>query len=105
MFNKAIDWGYKGANPTQGIKKFKEVSRERFLTGEELPRFFQALKEESNRDLADFFMLGILTGARRSNLLSMRWQDVHLMQATWKIPETKTALLNLFLYHLKLSLF
>ena len=89
MFNKAIDWGWKDINPAQGVKKFKEISRERFLAGDELPRFFKALEEENNRTLADFFMLGILTGARKGNLLSMRWQGINFEQATWKIPETK----------------
>jgi integrase len=89
MFNKAIDWGWEGTNSAVGIKKFREISRERFLAGDELPRFFEALKEEHNRTLADFFMLGILTGARRGNLLSMTWQDINLDQATWCIPETK----------------
>ena len=87
MFNKAIDWGWEGINPAQGVKKFKEISRERFLAGDELPRFFKALEEENT--LADFFMLGILTGARKGNLLAMRWQDINFDQATWRIPETK----------------
>lgn len=89
MFNKAIDWGWEGINPAQGIKKFKEISRERFLAGDELPRFFRALEEENNKTLAGFFMLGILTGARKSNLLSMQWKDINFAQATWRIPETK----------------
>ena len=89
MFNKAISWGWDGSNPAIGVKKFREISRERFLQGDELPRFFKALEEESNRNLADFFMLGILTGARKGNLLTMRWQDVDFDQATWRIPETK----------------
>ncbi len=89
MFNKAIDWGWEGVNPVHGIKKFREISRERFLQGDELPRFFKALEEENNRALADFFMLGILTGARRGNLLAMRWEEVNFDQATWRIPETK----------------
>ena len=54
-----------------------------------MPRFFKALEEESNRNLADFFMLGILTGARKGNLLTMRWQDINFDQSTWRIPETK----------------
>ncbi len=89
MFNKARDWGWDGINPTQGIKKFKEVSRERFLSKEELPRFFEALEQEENKTLSDFFMLAILTGARRNNLQCMRWQDLNLEQCTWQIPETK----------------
>ncbi len=89
MLNRAMDWGWGGTNSAVGIKKFREISRERFLQGDELPRFFKALEEEDNRMLADFFMLGILTGARRGNLLSMIWQDISFDQAIWRIPETK----------------
>jgi len=89
MFSKAIDWGWEGINPIVGIKKFREKSRERFLQGDELPRFFKALEDEQNRDLADFFMLSLLTGARRANVLSMRWQDISIERATWAIHETK----------------
>lgn len=89
LFNKAISWGWDQSNPALGIKKFKEKSRERFLQGDELPRFFQALALESNRCLADFFMVSLLTGARRTNVLSMRWQDLNLQQGTWNILETK----------------
>jgi integrase len=89
MFNKAINWGWDRANPTVGIKKFKEKSRERFLQGDELPRFFQALESEPNKCLANFFMVSLLTGARRANVLSMRWQDINLKEGTWNILETK----------------
>ena len=89
MFSKAISWGWDGINPVVGIKKFREKSRERFLQGDELPRFFKALEGETNRTLADFFMLSLLTGARRANVLSMRWQDIDVNRATWMIQETK----------------
>ena len=89
VFNKAISWGWDHVNPTIGIKKFKEKSRERFLQGDELPRFFEALAAEPNRMIADFIMLSLLTGARRANVLSMRWQDINLKEGTWNILETK----------------
>lgn len=89
MFTKAISWGWNGTNPTFGVKKFKEKSRERFLHGDELSRFFDALETESNRTLADFFMLSLLTGARRANTLAMRWQDIDMHRAIWTIQETK----------------
>lgn len=91
VFNKAVDWGYEGINPCIGIKKFKERSRERFLQTEELPKFFAALNEELNETLKDFFYISLLTGARRSNVLSMRWQDISLVRAVWNIKETKNS--------------
>lgn len=89
MFAKAISWGWRGANPTIAVKKFKEKSRERFLHGDELPRFFEALATENNRTLADFFMLSLLIGARKANTLAMRWQDIDMVRAVWTIQETK----------------
>ncbi|MVF25131.1 site-specific integrase, partial [Methylocaldum sp. BRCS4] len=64
-------------------------SRERFIQPDELPRFFQAVAESP---LCDFFLLAILTGARRSNLQAMRWQDMNLERAVWTIPKTKNGL-------------
>lgn len=36
IFGKARDWGYKGENPTEGIQRYKETSRDRFLRPDEL---------------------------------------------------------------------
>ncbi|SIN98879.1 Site-specific recombinase XerD [Rhodovulum sp. ES.010] len=89
IFNKAIDWGWDGTNPAAGIKKFKEQSRDRFLQPDELPRFFEALANEPNEAARDFFLISLLTGARKSNTLAMRWQDINFSTATWRIGETK----------------
>lgn len=90
MFNKAIEFGlYDKANPAQGVKKFRETSRDRFLQSNELPRFFQALAEEDNEIIRDYFIISLLTGARRSNVLAMKWEQLNLEQAEWRIPKTK----------------
>jgi integrase len=80
---------FKGANPAQGIQKFPETKRERFLQKDELPAFFKALAEEANETLRDYFLVSLLTGARRSNVQEMRWKDVHFERAEWRIPTTK----------------
>lgn len=89
VFNKAIGWGWEGLNPANNIKKFKEKSRDRFLQASELPKFFKALDEEENLIIKDYVWLSILTGARKSNILSMNWQDIDFESKVWKIPETK----------------
>ena len=89
MFNKAVEWGWQGANPCKGVKKFREESRERFLTEAEMPRFLKALAEEPSQDFRDFALLDLLTGARRSNILAMRWDEIDFDAATWRIPRTK----------------
>jgi integrase len=91
MYNRAKEWGFWSKdNPTQGIKKFKEKSRDRFLQADELPKFFQALEDEDNEIMRDYFLVSLLTGARRANVLAMRWSDVKLERGEWRIEETKT---------------
>ena len=89
IYNKAIEWGWQGTNPTAGIKKYKETSRDRFLRREELPRFFEALSQEENETARDYILMSLLTGARKSNVLAMRWQEIRFASGEWHIPETK----------------
>ena len=90
LYSKAMEFGlWDKMNPTQGIKKFKEYSRERFLQADELPRFFQSLAAESNKDIRDYVLLSLLTGARRNNVLAMRWEQINFDRQEWQIPLTK----------------
>lgn len=89
VFGRAIEWGYATSNPVTGIKTRTKVKRDRFLQADELPRFFQSLAEEENETLRDYILLALLTGARRANLLAMRWLEVNLAEAIWRIPVTK----------------
>ena len=89
IYNKAIEWGYKGDNPTKNIKKFKEQSRDRFIQPDELPRFFQAIEEEPNETAQDYIYISIYTGARKANVLAMRWDEINFTSQEWRIPKTK----------------
>ena len=73
-------------NPARGVKRFKEQSRDRFLQPEEMQRFFLALEDEPSDDWRDFFTVALLTGARRANVLAMRWADLNLERGLWRIP-------------------
>ena len=90
VFGRAIEFGlWAGANPCTGVRKFPEQSRDRFLSGDELRRFFEALEQEPNDTARDFFSVALLTGARRANVLEMKWTDLDLDAATWRIGRTK----------------
>ena len=90
MYNKAIQLGYwDGNNPTRGTKKFKEISRDRFLQADEFQRFFEALEVEENEVAKDYFYIALIAGQRKSNTLAMRWDEVNLNRAEWRIPKTK----------------
>jgi integrase len=89
VFGRAISWGYVDSNPAKGIEDNRERSRERFLKPGELPRLFAALDGEPNTNFRDYFLLALLTGARRNNVVAMRWTDLDLERGEWAIPRTK----------------
>jgi len=89
IFNKAIEWGWEGTNPSLGIKKFREKARDRFLQADELTRFHTALAQEPNETARDYILMSMLTGARKSNVLAMRWDEINWQRAEWRIAETK----------------
>jgi integrase len=89
MFRHAVEWGFAEANPVSGIRGRKGVKRDRFMRGDELTRFFQSLAAEVNESLRDYLLLSLLTGARRSNVVEMRWRDVRLEEGVWIVLRTK----------------
>ena len=96
LFNLAIDWAlYTGANPTARIKKFPARSRDRFVSPDELPRLWAALAADPSPFIRVAFLVSLLTGARRNEVLTMQWTDVDFTQGTWRIPETKAGRVHL----------
>lgn len=90
MFNLARDWGlHGGENPSTRIQMFHEASRDRFVQPEELPRLFQAIAAEADPSVRAVLLTALLTGARRTEVLTMQWGDVSLTRAEWRIPQTK----------------
>ncbi|MDA8093092.1 MAG: tyrosine-type recombinase/integrase [Betaproteobacteria bacterium] len=91
VFNRAIEWGiYNKPNPASRIKKFKENPRARFLQRDELPRFFSALAMEPNDVIRRFFLIALFTGARKGNVLTMRWDCLDVSTGTWIIPGSQS---------------
>ena len=82
---------WQGANPAAKPKKFlnAETSRERIIGRDEAPRFFAALADEPHRDLRDFILLALATGARRGTIFQMRWDEIDFEHAMWVISSPK----------------
>ncbi|MGB8078562.1 MAG: integrase arm-type DNA-binding domain-containing protein, partial [Gallionella sp.] len=89
VFNRAIEWGVTQTNPCTNLRRNREISRDRFLQSDEFPRFVTALHTEPNPTIHDYILVSLFTGARRSNVLSMKWSEVNLAEGTWRIPMTK----------------
>ena len=90
LFNFAIGQDlWAGQNPVVRLKMFHEEKRERFVQRDEMPKLFAALTTEENPDVVDYVKIALWTGARKSDILSMRWQDVSLPDNRWTIPHPK----------------
>jgi len=89
IFGWAISAGLCQTNPALGIRLNREYSRDRFIQGDELPKFFQALADEKNITIRDYIFTSLLTGARRSNVQAMQWSDINFDRDEWHIKETK----------------
>jgi integrase len=89
-FNLAIRWGMRETNPCRGIKRHVEHGRRRYLKGDELARLTTALAGFPNQDIADAIRLLLLTGSRKAEVLTMRWEHLDLTDGTWSKPPAST---------------
>ena len=85
LIDQAVAWGVvqETTNPCRSAQKYRVRRRERFLTDAEFRRLGQALDElEATGRLsphaAAAIRLLMLTGCRRNEILTLRWEDVHL---------------------------
>ncbi|MBA3584517.1 MAG: tyrosine-type recombinase/integrase [Gemmatimonadetes bacterium] len=93
MLNRAREWGHlpeAGPNPAGRVERFPEHSRERFLTRDELPRVIVAINEERNVYVRAVLLFLLLTGLRKGEALSIRWEDVDFDNRLVRLPVTKT---------------
>ena len=97
MFNRAEAWGMvpEGSNPCGSVVRYRERKREMFLTEEEFRRIGRMLNEVavvgglSVHAVAAIRLL-MLTGCRKSEILTLRWQDVDLAANELRLVDSKT---------------
>ena len=97
MYRLAEDWGLvpEGCNPCRSVVKYPQRRRERFLTDEEFTKLGQVLDEAATEGGASpaavsAIRLLMLTGCRKSEILTLRWEHVALDAGELRLPETKT---------------
>jgi integrase len=89
VFNWSIRHGITTTNPAKGVKRNRELSRERYVREDEMPHFLRAAQCEPCATVGDLFQVCLFTGQRIGNVLAMRWAEVNLDAAIWTIPRTK----------------
>ena len=79
IMRQAELYGYRpeGSNPCAGIRRYRRKGRERFLSEVELRRLARVLDSHEARHPreAAFVRLLLLTGCRKSEILTLQWSD------------------------------
>jgi integrase len=91
VFSFAIrDWEWCTVNPCRHVSKPREPrGRIRFLSETEREQLLHAAHESRNRALPVIIQLALCTGARRGEILHLRWPDVDLVRDHVTFHETK----------------
>lgn len=108
VLSKAFSWaeqhGYRpeGANLCRNVEKYRENKREKFLSEEELGRLGDTLSAIEREDSESPFVIAairllIFTGARRNEILEMRWENVDFDRAVLRLLDSKTGAKHIFL--------
>ncbi len=93
MFNLAKIWHFideAAPNPAQGIVKFKEQKRKRWLKPEELPALARAIDAEPSLYVRAALWLYLLTGVRKTELVTAKWVHVDWERGLLVLPDTKS---------------
>ena len=90
MFGLAVRWGMVPANPARGVERNLEGKRKRYLSSDELARLLEALSQHPNKQSVNIIRILLMTGARRGEVLAMRWADIDLSTGIWTKPATTT---------------
>ena len=83
-------------NPCEGVPKFKEVPRERYLSPKEIGAVGQAIVDAvTNSDIspahAAYFRCLMLTGLRRDELRTLQWSGVDFDRCTIELLDPKVS--------------
>jgi integrase len=101
LLSKFFGWAEKhglrpdGSNPCRHVEKYREGRRERFLSQAELARLGDALREaEQDKTGSPWVIAAIrllaLTGMRRNEILTLRWDHVSEEHESLFLPDSKT---------------
>jgi integrase len=89
LLNKAAEWGWI-ERPAAKIRKLKEgTGRIVYLTEAQADDLLEAAKADQNRQIYPFILIGLRTGMRKSEILSIRREHIDLAAHSIYVPHAK----------------
>ena len=94
IFTFAVDQGLRADNPVRGVKRPPDRKNERYLSPEELARLGVALAEAErkveNPHAVNAIRLLVMTGCRKSEILSLKWDYIDFDMGYLRLVDSKT---------------
>ena len=94
IFTFAMDQGLRADNPVRGVKRAPDRKNERYLSPEELARLGVALAEAErkveNPHAVNAIRLLVMTGCRKSEILSLKWDYIDFDMGYLRLVDSKT---------------
>lgn len=78
--------GFPGKVP---VPRVSSKLKDEDLSPSQLAELLKALDADADQDAADVVRLALYTGARRNEILGLRWSDVDLDRGLWKLTDRK----------------
>lgn len=89
LFNRAVEWKWLDHKPIRIRRLKEEADRIVYLTAEQVQRLLEAAEKDANPYIYPFIRIGLATGMRRMEILSIRLEHVDVRQRTIYIPQAK----------------
>jgi len=84
------EWEWMETNPLRKVSRMPESSgRVRYLSDDERPRLLKACRDSDHPHLYPIVLIALTTGARKSEILGLRWKDVDLRSNRAVLHDTK----------------
>lgn len=91
IFSCARRWGFIAESPAKDVSALPEREfRERYLSEKEACQLLDVLLEEKDQQAAHAIRLLLFTGARKSEILAARWENVDVERRLLTVPLSKS---------------